>query len=318
MWTKFPLIVLMAGLSGCAGTVATIFDPLIADEFEVSRRHDISTTDDTAIIAGSKKGVVNRETCNIIQPAATMELIVDAGKTSLVVGCVHDNVMDHMGRYWYAGIEFDAEAGHAYEIGPSSLIDISDNKRLGTRRLIFFPGMETAIESISKAIVVSSGHADIKCSIEKATRVSGGQSDFEEYYGVYFILEPGQYVASTRCIEWGGSYRPSKEKIKHAFKSEIVIDAEAGHFYSFGMQSHDAKCIQLADITTDRIRPLVCQPVEQLDELLGLTRVGLCVGPKTSCSEMTSCAEAMAYLKCHLQGLDHNNNGIPCESICLR
>ena len=119
MWIKFPLIVLMAGLSGCAVMGATIFDPLIpdVDKFEVSRRHDISSTNDTAIITGSKKGVMERTTCNIIQPAATMELIVDAGWTSLVVGCVyHDLMMDMGDRYKFAPFEFDAEAGHTYEI----------------------------------------------------------------------------------------------------------------------------------------------------------------------------------------------------------
>jgi len=197
MWTKFPLIVLMAGLSGCAVTFATILDPLIpdVDKFEVSRRHDISSTNDTAIIAGFKKGVMQRITCNIIQPAATMELIVDAGWTSLVVGCVYDDLMNYMGRYTFAPFEFDAEAGHTYEINPTikfiggaklALIDVSDSNRLVLGRTLMFS--ETyAADISSKAVVISgSGSDTIRCNfLRTAGPLKGDQcADIQRRYGV--------------------------------------------------------------------------------------------------------------------------------------
>jgi endonuclease YncB( thermonuclease family) len=40
-------------------------------------------------------------------------------------------------------------------------------------------------------------------------------------------------------------------------------------------------------------------------------------GKKDSCSEMTSCKEAMYYLKkCGVVRLDRDNDGIPCEALC--
>ena len=132
----------MAGLSACG----VMYYPV---GVYYTERHDISTSDDIAIIAGSKEGVVNRRRCQIVEPAATMELITDAGKVSLVVGCHYVNAIDGPSPFVFAGIKFDAEAGHLYRLG---------------------------------------------------------------------------------------------------------------------MESHDAKCIQLTDITTDKRRPLVCQPLEQLDE----------------------------------------------------
>lgn len=41
-------------------------------------------------------------------------------------------------------------------------------------------------------------------------------------------------------------------------------------------------------------------------------------GPKTRCSEMTSCEEVMFYLKeCGISQLDRDKDGIPCEKLCL-
>jgi len=40
-------------------------------------------------------------------------------------------------------------------------------------------------------------------------------------------------------------------------------------------------------------------------------------GTKTKCSQMSSCEEAMFYLKqCGVTRLDRDKDGIPCESIC--
>jgi len=40
-------------------------------------------------------------------------------------------------------------------------------------------------------------------------------------------------------------------------------------------------------------------------------------GTKTKCSQMSSCSEALFYLKsCGLSKLDRDHDGIPCESIC--
>ena len=40
-------------------------------------------------------------------------------------------------------------------------------------------------------------------------------------------------------------------------------------------------------------------------------------GDKHTCREMTSCAEARFYLTdCGLTGLDHDRDGIPCETLC--
>jgi len=39
-------------------------------------------------------------------------------------------------------------------------------------------------------------------------------------------------------------------------------------------------------------------------------------GPKKYCSQMTSCAEALEYLKCGLSSLDRNGDGVPCNKIC--
>ena len=39
---------------------------------------------------------------------------------------------------------------------------------------------------------------------------------------------------------------------------------------------------------------------------------------KTKCGQMDSCAEARFYLtECGLRRLDRDNDGVPCESICL-
>ena len=40
-------------------------------------------------------------------------------------------------------------------------------------------------------------------------------------------------------------------------------------------------------------------------------------GDKHTCREMTSCAETRFYLTdCGLTGLDHDRDGIPCETLC--
>jgi hypothetical protein len=40
---------------------------------------------------------------------------------------------------------------------------------------------------------------------------------------------------------------------------------------------------------------------------------------KRICPAMVSCAEAVHYfVHCHVQGLDGNHNGIPCEDLCVR
>ena len=42
-------------------------------------------------------------------------------------------------------------------------------------------------------------------------------------------------------------------------------------------------------------------------------------GSKHTCQEMTSCAEAMAFLnKCGLTSLNANHDGVPCETLCLK
>lgn len=44
---------------------------------------------------------------------------------------------------------------------------------------------------------------------------------------------------------------------------------------------------------------------------------GFHCGAKTTCREMSSCAEARFYLRsCGLSKLDRNGDGVPCESIC--
>lgn len=43
----------------------------------------------------------------------------------------------------------------------------------------------------------------------------------------------------------------------------------------------------------------------------------LTCGNKKTCKQMTSCKEAMFYLKeCGLSKLDRDKDGIPCESLC--
>ena len=40
-------------------------------------------------------------------------------------------------------------------------------------------------------------------------------------------------------------------------------------------------------------------------------------GSKTQCHEMSSCEEALAYLReCRLQSIDGDGDGIPCEELC--
>ena len=40
-------------------------------------------------------------------------------------------------------------------------------------------------------------------------------------------------------------------------------------------------------------------------------------GAKRHCSQMTSCGEALYYLRrCRVQSLDGNRDGVPCESLC--
>jgi endonuclease YncB( thermonuclease family) len=51
-------------------------------------------------------------------------------------------------------------------------------------------------------------------------------------------------------------------------------------------------------------------------EASGATQSVTC-GTKTSCSQMTSCAEARAFLnQCGVSSLDADKDGIPCESLC--
>ena len=279
MWTKFPLIVLIAGLSGCAVMFATI---------EVSRRHDISTTNDTAIIAGFKKGTIQRTRCNIIQPAATMELIVDAGWTSLVVGCVYDDLMMGMGRYKFAPFEFDAEAGHTYEIKCCiKLIDISDSNRLVLRRTLMFS--ETyAADISSKAVVISgSGSDTIRCNfLRTAGPLKGDQcADIQRRYGVpvpcfneneYFnnlLLTPGQVTFTARCIEFEKRFA-GKTRVKQAYTADISFVAKPGHLYEIDINIKRPECAQVTDISRDEL-PITCEPATQIDELLGLTTIEL-------------------------------------------
>lgn len=47
------------------------------------------------------------------------------------------------------------------------------------------------------------------------------------------------------------------------------------------------------------------------------TKTDLACGRKRYCNQMTSCKEAMHYLKqCGLSRLDRDGDGVPCESIC--
>lgn len=39
-------------------------------------------------------------------------------------------------------------------------------------------------------------------------------------------------------------------------------------------------------------------------------------GPKTTCTQMSSCAEAKTYLACGLRSLDGDGDGTPCETLC--
>ena len=38
-------------------------------------------------------------------------------------------------------------------------------------------------------------------------------------------------------------------------------------------------------------------------------------GPKTTCGQMSSCAEAQQYLRCGLKGLDRDNDGVACDEV---
>lgn len=92
---------------------------------------------------------------------------------------------------------------------------------------------------------------------------------------------------------------------------------------TLGMQETEARAASLglwADL--DPVPPwewrhgkkLVASPREPAQSFSGNT--GKC-GQKRYCKEMTTCKEAMFFLRnCGLSSLDRDGDGIPCESLC--
>ena len=307
---RISLIVLAAGLTGCG----VVFNPIVIGKVDVTQRHDISTGNDTVEIRGSKKGVLERETCHIVRPTSTMVLVTDSGPVSIVVGCFV-TVQVVVGRYGFnfAAVDFVAKAGHTYRFGRTSnhvsgfpgidLIDITDSKRLVVRRP--FSSAEPAGAS-SLAYIFAAWHT------------AGAGSRGCELDGLpnFQFINTGDLNFSVRCREWSSSFGPLKSKITAEYVADINFKAEPGHIYAVSIANEGGKCVQLADVTTEPLRSLSCQPTTDVVEDLGKTRVEICAGPKTKCREMTSCAEAKRYMKCGLIGLDGDFDGVPCDSIC--
>lgn len=256
-------------LSGC---VAGVLDP----RFGVAAHRDLSTGNDTAVINGSKKGTVEVLICDVLVPVRTKQLVIDAGEISLLAVC---GIYGYQGLS-FAGFEFNAEAGHTYELrgfkvsavgrglgfAHVDLVDISDGKRLVLRRPLDFN--RSSIGTNQNAFAVRSAHGQIACSLEVPEHIRQ-RSHHEDYDGV-IVLNPGQVTIVARCIKFISPW--IERRVKYAYESELIFEASAGHVYSFRLQGNgNNRCVQVTDVSTDEIRPLACEPVRQLDELLGLT-----------------------------------------------
>ncbi len=282
MWFKVSLIVCAVAVSGC---VTAITDTLR----DVKPQHDISTGSETAIIRGSEKGVMEPQTCHIYQPVSTMELLTDAGKVSLLAKCFGYGTYGRSGAV-YAGVEFTAEAGHAYLLGHQfetsyrtiDLIDVSDSNRLVIRRPLMF--IETyAAESSSKAVVISGiGSDTIRCTFLRAAEPLVGDQfadllrrhrhpvpSFYENEYTNLLLAPGQVTFTARCLKFGKRFG-GKTRVKLAYKADISFEVESGHLYKIDINIKRPECAQVTDISRDEL-PITCVPATQIDELLGLT-----------------------------------------------
>jgi hypothetical protein len=307
MRNHVSLMLVAIAMSGCAPQV---FDTLS----DIPGHIDLSTGIHSSVIEGSKQGAIEREYCYVDEPAKTFELVTDSGDVSIIVACF--GYGSYTGRsYSYAVVEFHAQADHTYQISHTSIqeyrfrgidvVDSTDNKRLVTRKPLEWE-RASAIANASQAFVFgifdSAGAGDTRCLIDRT------------HHRKYF--DPGELNFAVRCIEWSSSFGSLKSKVKAAYEARIAYDAKSSHSYGVSIQDKDGKCAQVMDVTTNPLHELLCEPTVALDELIGKTKVEICAGPKTSCREMTSCAEAMKYKKCGLMKLDGDLDGVPCNSLC--
>jgi hypothetical protein len=265
---RLTLIATLMVFSGCTGSGRPFTPNVVAHS-------DLSTGNDTAVINGSRKGIVEVLTCAVREPVSTKQLVIDAGEISLLAGC-YIYQSSH-----FAGFEFNAEAGHTYELrgfkksdvgrglgfAHVDLVDISDGKRLVLRRPL--DSNRSLIGTNQNAFAVRSNQGILTCSLQVPEHIRQG-SHHEDYDGV-ILLNPGQVTIVARCLGFTSSFGWAKSEVEHAYEAEIVFETQAGHVYKFELQGKDDKCVQITDVSTDEIRPLACVPVRQLDELLGLT-----------------------------------------------
>ena len=315
---------LLVVVSGC---VTAITDTLS----DIPKHTDLSTVSASAVIKGSTDGVMEPNTCHIDSPARTMELILDAGIVSITVQCFGYGEYGRT-KSVFAGITFVADAGHTYRLGRTSgnaegfrgvdLIDTTKKKRVVARRPVFYT-KGAAARSISMAYVFTGYNAfnaapgDVRCQLTLPREASTAHHVIQTSgYSTRYFVEPGPAMFTVTCTEWSSSFGPLKSKVKNRYVSDVEFDVEANHSYALGLQSRGTNCIYVADITTRSPQQLICQAAKQSDESQGLTRVEICAGPKKSCKEMASCAEAMKYMNCGLIGLDGDFDGDPCDSIC--
>jgi hypothetical protein len=114
------IITSVIALSGCATALRSVNMPSFLN---------VSTSDQTAIIEGSKSGF-NGYDCYVLEPSLTREIEVNAGNVTLLVRC-HTFGNDGPS-FKYAEFEFVAVANHRYRIvGYSMCMGCGKRSRLG-------------------------------------------------------------------------------------------------------------------------------------------------------------------------------------------
>ena len=257
---------------------------------------DLSTSDSTAVISGSRSGI-NGLDCYISNPSRTRQLIVDAGDVSIRVECyswggeVGESM--HTGKAEFA---FQAEPDHAYElVGYSTcmgcgkrsrfgfeyveLVDQSDGKRFvlaapfGYRvsdkhAIVSFrrPDPEDNLPCVyvgkesppSEVIYIPKPPAIyyIKNERFESTRIDNG----------YLELHVMDQTISVQCTAPTGRYarHSAGGPITATFRGQLQLTAQPGRMYAVYMPDDGNRCLQVQDVFNKQV-VVECSEAEVLE-----------------------------------------------------
>ncbi len=237
----------------------------------MSINKDLSTTEETALIKGTRFGIGFGfgEMCRIIVgPIHADSLVVDIGPIELVASCIRetfsDVVYDQPPKLWRARFSFTAEEGHIYTFSGKTkdclqLLDVTTDKDVIACEPFFIHGFEDRSTDRDTA--------NIRIGLQSTRYHNNCWATNNEQDRLGFVIVNAGPTTIDAVCQKQGVFRNAQ------MTSRFDFDAEAGHTYA--LTAIDKECLSLLDITSIEVYPydrdaleeavIACEPYEEVE-----------------------------------------------------